>query len=89
MEPMLDPANDRVVKTLPCPPARPLTIDVLYGGGAKIPDISILKSHLLLEGKLAKDTMVKLQKQATSLFTSEPNLLRIAEPIVLVGDIHG
>ena len=89
MEPLLDPCNDRVVKTLPPPPARPLSLDKLYPEDSKVPDYLVLKDHLLKEGKVSKEATKKLVSQGISLLTSEPNLLRLQEPIVLVGDIHG
>ena len=41
------------------------------------------------EGKLTKPQIVRLIKQVIKMFKNEPNLVQIAEPICVVGDIHG
>jgi len=53
------------------------------------PDIDILRDHLNLEGVLSQECLLDLIKKASTLFEAEPNLLKLSDPITVVGDIHG
>jgi len=46
-------------------------------------------NHLNYEGVVAQDLVLDICKKATELFESEPNLLKLNDPITVVGDIHG
>lgn len=90
MESLADPFGDRVVTDYPPPPVEPLSDELLYpNSSSKVPDWKILQSHLKREGKISKAHFVKLIKDASDIFKSEPNLLQFEEPLVMVGDIHG
>ena len=52
-------------------------------------DIKALKLHFLREGRLDMGDAMELVRRATAVVAAEPNLLRLEEPIVVVGDIHG
>ncbi len=52
-------------------------------------DISALKLHFLREGRLSIEDATEIVRRAKAVIAEEPNLLRIEEPIVVVGDIHG
>ena len=41
------------------------------------------------EGPLAKSQVMKIISMGTEIFKNEPNLVKIPEPVVVVGDIHG
>jgi serine/threonine-protein phosphatase 2B catalytic subunit len=41
------------------------------------------------EGPLTKRQVLKILKLGTDIFKKEPNLVKIPEPVVVVGDIHG
>lgn len=53
--------------------------------------------HFKREGRLLKESVLDILKQATVIFSSlplgclegEPNVLTIEDPISVVGDIHG
>jgi len=87
-EPLKDPCNDRPCKELSPPPAQLLTTEALYNK-KHTPDTDILKDHLNLEGVLSQECLLDLIKKASTLFEAEPNLLKLSDPITVVGDIHG
>jgi serine/threonine-protein phosphatase 2B catalytic subunit len=87
-EPLKDPCNDRPVKDLAPPPAQLLTTEALYNKKSH-PDLDILRDHLNLEGVISQDCLLDLIKKASTLFEAEPNLLKLSDPITVVGDIHG
>mmetsp|Transcript_105741 Transcript_105741/g.166930 ORF Transcript_105741/g.166930 Transcript_105741/m.166930 type:complete len:566 (+) Transcript_105741:107-1804(+) len=87
-ETLKDPCNDRPCKDLPLPPAQCLTSEVLFSK-KNSPDLEILTHHLRLEGILAQECLLDLIKKAAALFEQEPNMLKLSDPITVVGDIHG
>jgi serine/threonine-protein phosphatase 2B catalytic subunit len=90
MEALADPFGDRVVTDLPPPPIVAMSDEVLYPNSqSKVPDWKAVQTHLAREGKISKYHFVKLIKDVTDIFKSEPNLIQFAEPLVMVGDIHG
>ena len=44
---------------------------------------------MLREGRLEKKELVELIKGAAAIMRKEPNVLRMKEPVIIVGDIHG
>jgi len=44
---------------------------------------------LLREGRIEKPELVDLLKDVLKVFRKEPNVMRIKEPVIIVGDIHG
>jgi len=61
--------------------------------------MDIIRRHLLREGHIDKPEVMEIVERATKimrkyfvLLTSvddEPNVIRIKEPVIIVGDIHG
>ena len=45
--------------------------------------------HLLREGVLTKEMMLDITARVTEIYRSEPTLLKVRDPITVVGDIHG
>ena len=88
MESLPDPLGDRKVPTLPSPPIRPLSDELMWGSN-DIPDWEAIVKHLKFEGKITKDNMAKLIGLTMDIVKKEPCLVQIAEPVCLVGDIHG
>merc|ERR1719399_2485135 len=41
------------------------------------------------EGKIQKEVFMDLIRRASELFSAEPNLLKLKDPITVVGDLHG
>lgn len=89
MENLPDPLSDRVVNITP-PPNRTLRNEALFPDGlTSKPDYRVLRDHFFREGKLDKTQVMEIIRQAAKLFTSEPNMLTLQDPVTVVGDIHG
>lgn len=56
---------------------------------AGLPNLAILKEHLLKEGRLTQDAALELIHRATAIIKAEPNMLELKYPITVCGDIHG
>jgi serine/threonine-protein phosphatase 2B catalytic subunit len=54
-----------------------------------VPNIDLLRKHLLREGRLEKKELIEIIKGATAIMKKEPNVLKMKEPVIIVGDIHG
>jgi serine/threonine-protein phosphatase 2B catalytic subunit len=87
-ESLKDPLNDRPVKEVSPPPSQLLTGDT-YWTKSKQPDMDALFEHLNLEGLLSQELLLEIIKKASETFEAEPNLLKLNDPITVVGDIHG
>jgi len=57
--------------------------------GRRVPDIDRLRKHLLREGRINKSELIEIINEATKILKNEPNVMRIKEPVIIVGDIHG
>ena len=89
MEPLLDPRKDRQVPDITPPPHKPLREDLLYPNKNGIPNWKALREHLSKEGRLMKKHLLKIIGDATTLLKSEPNMVKVKDPIMVVGDTHG
>ena len=45
--------------------------------------------HLYREGTLSKSCILRLCAEATALMAKEPNIVRVDDPVMFIGDIHG
>ena len=54
-----------------------------------IPDWKLLRDHLAREGKLEKADLLELINNFISVVKAEPNIVKIQDPVTVVGDIHG
>lgn len=88
MEFLKDPVGDRPVKDLPPPAAQPLTKEILFKKKG-VPDVAILQEHLSREGRVEEECFKELIKEVSAIFSSEPNMLKLKDPITVVGDVHG
>jgi len=79
---------DRVMTDVVAPPMWPLGKDRLLDKKG-MPILSVLKEHLLKEGRLTKDAALDLIHRASAIIKSEPNMLELKYPITVCGDIHG
>lgn len=52
-------------------------------------NMSVLQNHFAAEGRLSKKVLTKIIKMASTKLANEPTLLRIEQPVFIVGDIHG
>jgi serine/threonine-protein phosphatase 2B catalytic subunit len=48
-----------------------------------------VREYLAREGTLTKPHVTRILRDSAALISKEPNLIRVPEPIVVVGDIHG
>lgn len=82
--------DDRVLKDIEPPPARPLSERELFPQGLDgPPDWRKLRDFLAKEGRLSCAHFLYLTHRVTSVLSGEPNLLKLRDPITVVGDIHG
>lgn len=88
MELLPDPLNDRVIKEVKAPPHKPLGSEFLVEKNG-LPSYDILLDHLSKEGKIEKKYFMELVAQATSILKDEPNMVKITDPVIVVGDLHG
>lgn len=78
---ILDPCNDRKIKSVPKPPRFPLqkndlfkpkgmqfTSSLSHLGKQLIPDVVMLRKHLLVEGTVTKECLMHLLKEVTTVF---------------------
>ena len=54
-----------------------------------MPDWKLLKEHLSREGRLAKADLLELINIFIGIVKAEPNIVKIDDPVTVVGDIHG
>lgn len=54
-----------------------------------VPDWKAVKEYLARAGKLSKKQVHKIVTEATKVLTKEPNMVKVPEPAVVVGDVHG
>ncbi|SBT30565.1 serine/threonine protein phosphatase 2B catalytic subunit A, putative (CNA) [Plasmodium ovale wallikeri] len=68
----------------------PLSLELLYPNGPdEPPDYKALRDHLRKEGRIRKEDCLDIIKKVIDIVSNEPNLLRLQDPITIVGDIHG
>jgi len=71
-------------------PRKPLSDEQLFPRGlTAAPNWTVLRDHLHAEGRITKDHLLTIIGMAERIFTEEPNLLKLKDPITVVGDIHG
>ena len=89
MEYLPDPCQDRNVDIEPFF-HKPIATDILFPNGTSAPpDWEKLRTFFKGEGKVSKSDVLSIIGQATKMFAKEPNLMKVPEPLVIVGDIHG
>jgi serine/threonine-protein phosphatase 2B catalytic subunit len=82
-----EPVIQRSVANVVAPPVHGLEVADFFTG--EVPDLEVLKAHLLKEGRLEYDAAYKLIDTCAAIFKSEPNLLVLQYPLTVCGDIHG
>jgi serine/threonine-protein phosphatase 2B catalytic subunit len=98
MESLPDPLEDRVLKDILPPPQKCLSRsklfpersnEIIFISIGTIPDWKLLKDHLYREGKLEKGDLLDLINIFINISKTEPNIVKIQDPLTVVGDIHG
>ena len=85
-----DPSHKdyRAVPEVPRPPTDPMTCQILFDSKNK-PDVQKLRSHLLKQGIIEKHCVTKILSDLTAVLAKEPNCVKVGNPTVVIGDIHG
>jgi len=83
-----DPLKNRTMADLP-PPATELLTPAAFWSPEGTPRLDVLEQHLSAEGLLSKELMLDIITRAKDELSAEPNLLKLKDPITIVGDIHG
>jgi|Transcript_13357 serine/threonine-protein phosphatase 2B catalytic subunit len=91
LERLEDPCNDRKMRDVPRPPRYPMTVANLYEtrDGKEVPKMDLIRKHLMIEGHIEKDCLTRILRDVSKIYRSEPNMLRVEEPVIIIGDIHG
>ncbi|XP_067945528.1 serine/threonine-protein phosphatase 2B catalytic subunit 3-like isoform X2 [Watersipora subatra] len=82
------PTKERIVQTVPLPPAKRLSIADVYDAKGK-PKPDVLKQHFVLEGRLSDECAMRIISEGTSLLRAEKTMIDIEAPVTVCGDIHG
>jgi len=51
--------------------------------------MDLIRKHLMIEGHIEKDCLTRILRDVSKIYRSEPNMLRVEEPVIIIGDIHG
>lgn len=86
---LLDPRNDRQVKEVKPPPHRPLSEGQIWPKKDGPPDWKLIRDHLSREGRLEKTHILRIVNDTTTLLKTEPNMVKVKDPVMVVGDTHG
>ena len=90
MEPLADPLNDRIIKSVPAPPHRPLQTHHVYTvSDGTLPDWKFIMSCFHKGGRIDKATAMRITRDTIEVFKKEENIVKVADPVIFVGDIHG
>lgn len=54
-----------------------------------LPDWKALRDHMTKEGRISKEHCHQILNDSLSMLKKEPNLLKLKDPVTVVGDIHG
>jgi serine/threonine-protein phosphatase 2B catalytic subunit len=81
--------NDRVCPQVPYPATNRLKCEDVFEETTGMPKIDLLKKHFIKEGRLDESAALRIIKMASAKLKSERNLIEIAQPVVIVGDLHG
>jgi len=87
-----DPLQDRRCKEVKPPVAELLDIPGFWSGASRQvtrPMMDMLGEHLHGEGLLTQELVLEIINVSKELFQREPNMLKLNDPVTIVGDIHG
>ncbi|EGD78847.1 serine/threonine-protein phosphatase [Salpingoeca rosetta] len=86
----IDPKKtvDRVVGNVHHPETKVLDLEDILDDN-NLPKDELLRDHFKAEGRVTSRACVYLLNKVKEILKTEPNVLRVPAPIVIVGDIHG
>ena len=76
------------MKKVLAPPHIPMPHELLFPVPG-IPNWKVLRDHLTREGKLSKSDILEMISLFQAQLKSEPNIIKIQDPVTVVGDLHG
>ncbi|XP_063050986.1 protein phosphatase 3, catalytic subunit, gamma isozyme, a isoform X2 [Engraulis encrasicolus] len=79
--------TERLIKTVPLPPAQRLTLKDLYVDGKPNPEV--LRSHLVKEGRVEEEVALRIINDGANVLRQEKCMLEVEAPITVCGDVHG
>lgn len=79
LERLQDPLNDRPMPDVPKPPRYPMNIQNLYHtvDGKTVPKMDLIRKHLMIEGHIEKECLVRILNEVTDVYRNESNMIRI------------
>jgi len=87
-----EPDDDRTMADVVAPPRFPMAhASLFYKGsdGKEHINLPNLRAHLQKEGRLRREDGLQIISMAQKVYSQEPNLLRLNDPITVCGDVHG
>ncbi|KAF8567726.1 hypothetical protein P879_01293 [Paragonimus westermani] len=86
-EPKL-PTVERIVSSLPAPPTKLMPSATIFDSKGR-PQLDVLRPHLLAEGRLTEEAILRIINETSTILRSEKTMLDLEAPITVCGDIHG
>ena len=86
---MPNPPADRLLNTVPYPETRIFSEEDVFHGSTGLPSYTRLLEHFVNQGRVDARCALRIIELAREIFRSEPNLVEVAAPATVVGDIHG
>lgn len=84
-----DPLGDRIIKEVSPPPHKAIPSKLVFPQHLTVPDWITLKECLTQEARLSKLDLIRIINDFTEIVKKEPNIVKAADPVTIVGDIHG
>eukprot|EP01147_Barroeca_monosierra_P003416 gene3416-8289_t len=78
----------RIFNNVPHPATQVLDLEEILAEDG-LPNDQIICEHLRQEGRITARACIHILNTVKDILKSEPNVLRIPAPVVIVGDIHG
>ncbi|THD27762.1 Serine/threonine-protein phosphatase [Fasciola hepatica] len=82
------PTVERIVSSLPAPPTKLMPSSTVFDAKGR-PQLDVLRPHLIAEGRLTEEAILRIISETSSILRSEKTMLDLEAPITVCGDIHG